>query len=163
MELFDLVDKHDRVIGETNKVVAHANGDIHRVAAVYVFDIDGRLYVQNHKKSGLFDHSVGGHIQKDETYEAGAAREAEEELGLTQRLDKLDIFYSDEGPTMQHMFGLFRCYADPSWSFVPNDEVGVVFSMNVDEIRVLMKESPEKFTPGFLNTMQHYIHLNETG
>lgn len=159
MELFDSVNKQDEVIGETDKITAHSNGDIHRVAAVYVFDAAGRLYVQNHKKSGMFDHSIGGHIQKDETYEDGAKREAEEELGLTQPLSKLDVFYSDEGPTMQHMFGLFECTADPSWQFVPNDEVGVIFPMEVKYIRALMEESPDKFTPGFVNTMQHYAEL----
>lgn len=52
MELFDLVDRNDRVIGVTHKEQAHENGELHRVAAVYVFDAQSRLYVQVHKKSG---------------------------------------------------------------------------------------------------------------
>ena len=52
MELFDLVDKQDAIIGATDKPTAHATGQLHRVAGVYVFDKQGRLYVQVHKKSG---------------------------------------------------------------------------------------------------------------
>lgn len=114
MELFDLVDKDDSVIGTTNKPEAHSKGLLRRVAAVYVFNEKGQLYVQVHKKSGgLYDHSVGGHISQGESYEDGASREALEELGIGQQLDKLTTFYSDEGIDMQHMFGLFSCTAQP--------------------------------------------------
>lgn len=160
MELFDLVDKDDNVIGVTNKSDAHSTGLLHRVGAVYVFDEEGRLYVQVHKTSGgLYDHSVGGHISQGESYEEGTQREAAEELGITQPLEKLSVFYSDEGPTMQHMFGLFTCIASPEWTFTPNNEVEEVIPMTIEDIQALMKSNPEKFTGGFLNTMKEYLRL----
>lgn len=160
MELFDLVDIRDNVVGTTNKEEAHSTGKLHRVGAVYVFDDKGRLYIQVHKKSGgLYDHSVGGHISQGETYEEGTAREADEELGITQPLKKLTVFYSDEGPSMQHMFGLFTCTVDPTWRFVPNDEVGEIIPMELKDIQTLMKSNPEKFTGGFINTMNEYVGL----
>lgn len=160
MELFDLVDKQDTIIGVTNKKKAHAEGDLHRVAAVYVFDKQGRLYVQIHKKDGgLYDHSVGGHLVQGETYEQGAAREAEEELGITQPLKKLSVFYSDENDTMQHMFGLFTCVASDNWQFIPNNEVEEIVPMTIDEIQQLMITNREKFTGGFVNTMKEYQRL----
>lgn len=163
MELFDLVDKQDNVIGVTDKLTAHSTGQIHRVAAVYVFDKEGRLYVQVHKKSGgLYDHSIGGHISKGETYEEGAKREAEEELGITQPLEKMSVFYSDEGEDMQHMFGLFRCVADNEWRFVPNDEVEQIVPMDLADIRALMSTNPEKFTGGFMNTMKEYLRIADS-
>src|ERR1700739_2889901 len=106
MELFDLVDKNDNVIGTTDKPTAHANKQLHRVAAVYVFNDLGELYVQVHKSSGgLYDHSVGGHVSKGEEYATAASREADEELGIRQPLAYLSTFYSDEGVYL-HMFGL---------------------------------------------------------
>lgn len=160
MELFDLVDKQDTIIGVTNKRKAHAAGELHRVAAVYVFDQQGKLYVQVHKGSGgLYDHSVGGHVSQGETYEQGAQREAEEELGIAQPLEKLSVFYSDETETMQHMFGLFACIADDAWQFQPNDEVEEVILMDIEEIQNLMKTNREKFTGGFVNTMKEYQRL----
>lgn len=163
MELFDLVDRQDIVIGVTDKKKAHATGELHRLAAVYVFDKQGRLYVQVHKKSGgLYDHSVGGHISQGETYEQGAAREAAEELGITQPLEKLSVFYSDENATMQHMFGLFACVTDDSWQFVPNDEVEEIIPMTIEEIQQLMITNREKFTGGFVNTMKEYQRLQDS-
>lgn len=159
-ELFDVVNRQDEVIGTTNKVTAHKNGDLHRVGAVYVFDQQGRLYVQVHKKSGgLYDHSVGGHISKGETYPNGTAREAQEELGIFQPLEELAVFYSDEGPNLQHMFGLYTCVAEPSWKFIPNDEVDEIIPMSITEIRELMEREPKRFTRGFINTMSEYVRL----
>lgn len=161
MELFDLVNSKDNVIGVTNKVEAHATGRLHRVGAVYVFDEKGRLYVQVRKKSGgLYDHSIGGHISQGETYAEGTRREAEEELGITQPLEEVSIFYSDEGSEMQHMFGLYKCVAESSWTFTPNDEVEEIIPMELVDIKDLMASEPEKFTKGFINTMKEYTRLN---
>ena len=158
MELFDLVDEDDNVIGTTDKPTAHANKQLHRVVAVYVFTPTGELYVQAHKASGLYDHSVGGHASKGEDYVTAAGREAAEELGITQPLNYLSAFYSDEGIYL-HMFGLFECTAEKSWKFIPNDEVEEIIPMKIEDIRSLMKSSPEKFTGGFINTMHEYCRI----
>ncbi|MDB5179640.1 MAG: isopentenyl-diphosphate delta-isomerase [Candidatus Saccharibacteria bacterium] len=160
MELFDEVDINDNVIGVTHKQEAHTTGKLHRVGAVYVFNDTGKLYVQVHKKSGgLYDHSVGGHISQGETYAVGTKREAEEELGITQSLEELSVFYSDEGTEMQHMFGLYMCVADRSWVFIPNDEVEEIIPMELSEIIKLMNNEPHRFTRGFINTMAEYNRL----
>lgn len=161
MELFDLIDDKDNVIGVTDKPTAHNTMQLHRVAAVYVFNEVGELYVQVHKSSGgLYDHSVGGHVSRGETYAIAAQREADEELGIKQPLVVLTTFYSDEGVYL-HMFGLFECVANNDWKFEPNDEVEEIIPMKLDEIRTLMKSSPEKFTGGFINTMQEYCKVKD--
>jgi hypothetical protein len=43
MELFDVVDRDDIVVGTTDKKTAHSTGQLHRVGAVYVFDDTARL------------------------------------------------------------------------------------------------------------------------
>jgi isopentenyldiphosphate isomerase len=160
MELFDLVDQQDNVVGTTDKPTAHGVGQLHRVAAVYVFDQDGRLYVQVHKKSGgLYDNSVGGHVSQGETYEQAAYREAKEELGIDQPLQYHATFYSDEWPEIQHMFGLYSCTAKPDWRFEPNDEVTEIIPMAISDIKQLMAKSPELFTNGFINTMAKYEEI----
>lgn len=159
MEQFDLIDEDDNVIGTTDKPTAHTARQLHRVAAVYVFNEAGELYVQVHKKSGgRYDHSVGGHVSKGEDYAAAAAREADEELGIRQPLTYLSTFYSDEG-TYLHMFGLFECIADKNWSFIPNDEVEVIIPMELEDVQKLMETNPEKFTGGFIHTMKEYRRI----
>ncbi len=159
MELFDLVDKDDNVIGVTDKPTAHSTKQLHRVAAVYVFNEKGELYVQVHKISGgRYDHSVGGHVSQGETYAIAAQREADEELGIKQPLQELSTFYSDED-TYLHMFGLFECVVDKDWKFEPNDEVEEIIPMKLDDIRKMMTDTPEKFTGGFINTMNEYCKV----
>ncbi len=160
VELFDRVDQNDRIIGTTHKAEAHEKGYIHRVVAVYVFDENGDLYVQEHVKANLLDHSVGGHVTKAEPYELAASREAEEELGIVQPLEFLGTFYSDEtytGSNYYHMFGLFRCTADPDWKFEPNEEVHKIYPLSLEDIVDRMNKRPQDFTPGFLNTMEYYL------
>ena len=159
MEQFDLIDENDTVIGTTDKPTAHGSKQLHRVVAVYVFNAAGELYVQVHKAGGgLYDHSVGGHVRKGEDYTTAAAREAAEELGITQPLTYLSTFYSDEGVYL-HMFGLYECIASKDWKFVPNDEVEEIIPMTLEEIRRLMATNPEKFTGGFISTMKEYDRI----
>jgi isopentenyldiphosphate isomerase len=161
MELFDLVDENDNVIGTIDKPTAHANKKLHRVVAVYVFNKAGELYVQVHKAGGgLYDHSVGGHVSKGEDYVTAAQREAEEELGIRQPLSFLSTFYSDEGIQL-HMFGLFECMAEANWEFFPNDEVEEAFPVKLAIIKKMMAMNPEKFTSGFINTMKEYSRVKE--
>lgn len=160
MELFDLVNEKDEIIGITNKEESHGNGAIHRVAAVYVFDKDGKLYVQEHIKSGRLDHSVGGHVGKGETYDEAAKRESFEELGLTDSLISISRFYSDErisGVNIRHYFGLYECRPNPNWKFQANEEVKNIFPMEINEVVQSMNESPERFTGGFINSMEEYV------
>ena len=147
------------LLGRPDKVNAHKNGELHRVGAVFVFDRQGKLYVQVRKDSNLYDHSVGGHILKGETFDAGTAREAQEELGIIQPLQKLTVFYSDGGLHSQHMFGLYVCVVEPAWKFVPSDEVDEIIPMSLKDIRELMENEPKKFTCGFVDTMSEYVRL----
>lgn len=160
MEQFDLVDINDNIIGTTDKETSHQNGGIHRVIAIYVFNSQNELYVQEHLKSGgLWDNSVGGHVIKNETYDQAAKREGFEELNLNCPLKKIATFYSDETfgkMNIKHMFSLYEC-TPVNWQFIPNEEVKNIFPVKIGEIVQLMNISPNKFTPGFLNTMNQYI------
>jgi isopentenyl-diphosphate delta-isomerase len=163
MELFDIININEEIIGTADREAAHKNRQLHRVVAVYVFDASGKLYVQVHKKSrGLYDHSVGGHVSKGETYMQGAIREACEELGISQPLQELSIFYPDKSQDSMHMFGLYACTAEPTWKFMPNDEVEEILPMEIQEIQELMANEPNKFTSGFIATMKEYIRLKNT-
>jgi len=161
LELFDIVDSKDNVVGTTDKKTAHTEGQLHRVAAVFVFNEAGELYVQQHPRDGKWDHSVGGHVSKGETYAEAAVREAEEELGITQPLEELATSLSgEEYPHEHHLFGLYSCIAEPSWEFKPNEEVKVIFPMALAAIRQAMLDEPEdRFTRGFRITLAEYDRL----
>ena len=160
MELFDLVDENDQVIGETDKETSHKNGLIHRIVSVFVFGKDGRLFVQEHIKSGnKLDHTVGGHVKQGESYDDAAHREAEEEIGLVELLSKISVFYSGEtwgGSNVRHMIGLYECIP-LNWNFSENEEVKNLIPMEINDIVEMMNKEPKRFTGGFKNTMFEYI------
>lgn len=162
MPLLDEVDEHDVPTGrQVTKQEAHDGKLWHRCIAIYVFDPQGRLYMQVHKKGGgLLDHSVGGHVDTGEDYKTAAYREAEEELGLQgEELTELATgYYSDEA-VMMHRFGIYECHPGPNWKFVPNDEVEEIIPMTLEEVFAKVEASPELFTGGFRNTLKEYRRL----
>jgi isopentenyl-diphosphate delta-isomerase type 1 len=88
-EIFETVDEEGRVTGMAPRSECHCNPAlIHRAVHVFVFDGAGRIYLQKRAgnkdiQPGRWDTSVGGHLVPGESYPQGAAREMEEELGLT--------------------------------------------------------------------------------
>jgi 8-oxo-dGTP pyrophosphatase MutT (NUDIX family) len=157
----DEVDEQDRPTGRRvlrRDVCASNNHTLHRCMAVYVFAPDGRLYIQHHKKSGLYDHSVGGHVDAGEEYAAAAAREAEEELGIRNvPLHELTTGLRSHEHVREHMFGVYECFPGPDWQFVPNDEVEVITPMTLEAVVRLANEHPEQCTQGFINVLKFYI------
>jgi 16S rRNA (adenine1518-N6/adenine1519-N6)-dimethyltransferase len=161
-DLVDEVDEHDQPTGRklTRTEVCGGNNDVlHRCIAVYVFAADdGRVYVQTHKKSGLYDHSVGGHVDAGENYATAAKREAEEELGIRDiQLHELGVGVRSHEQGRQHMFGIYECFAGPEWKFVPNDEVDEITPMTIAEAVALANDHPEQCTQGFINVLRFYI------
>lgn len=89
MELFDIVDDNDQVIGTAPRRECHGNPAlVHRAAHVLVFNNDGQLLLQKRSagkdiQPGKWDTSVGGHLDPGEDYLEAAVREMHEELGLS--------------------------------------------------------------------------------
>ena len=87
-EIFDVVDEGDQVIGRATRTEVHQNPAlIHRAVHILVFRPDGRLLLQRRSRDkdidpGLWDTSVGGHVDAGEDYLTAARRELVEELGL---------------------------------------------------------------------------------
>ena len=161
----DKVDERDNLIGTTTKDEAHKLGYAHRVAAVFVFNDEGKLLVQLRKKDGLLDHSAAGHIDLGEGYDEAARRELKEELGITPPLKKLGIFYADERlprreDRVVHYFGLYETKVDKlsaDTMVLEDSEVVKIIPMTLEEILKSMEEEPFKYTTGFQFTLNFYI------
>jgi len=88
-ELFYHVDDQDRVIGAVTRGEVHANPEIlHRSVFVLVFNQAGELLLQKRSASkdkfpGCWTISASGHVDYGHSYAEAAARELEEELGLS--------------------------------------------------------------------------------
>jgi 8-oxo-dGTP pyrophosphatase MutT (NUDIX family) len=86
VEIIDLVDENDNVIGEEELVQAHINKQRHRGSNVIIFkDKSKKEFLVQRRSENIFSNPLklcfpGGHLQKGETYLEGAIREIHEEL-----------------------------------------------------------------------------------
>ncbi|MFI6023330.1 NUDIX hydrolase [Streptomyces sp. NPDC051287] len=87
-EILDIVDEHDRVIGQAPRGEAYARGLRHRCAFILARDGADRIFVHRRTATklvfpSLYDMFVGGVVGAGESYDDAALREAEEELGVS--------------------------------------------------------------------------------
>ncbi|MGW1540276.1 NUDIX hydrolase [Streptomyces sp. NPDC002309] len=87
-EILDVVDEHDRVIGQAPRGEVYGRGLRHRCVFVQARDAEGRLFVHRRTATkmvfpSLYDMFVGGVVGAGESYDDAALREAEEELGVS--------------------------------------------------------------------------------
>lgn len=83
-----LFDAEGRVVGSAPRSVMRARNLRHAASSVVVRDSRGRVYVHRRTRTkdvypGLLDFAAGGVVLAGETPEACAAREVEEELGIS--------------------------------------------------------------------------------
>ncbi|MBF0541881.1 MAG: NUDIX domain-containing protein [Nitrospirae bacterium] len=88
MEILEIVDNNGNIIGTAPRNVAHGDNTLlHRVVHALVFDDTNKLLLQKRSMNkdvaaGLWDTSVGGHVDLGETTIEAICREINEELGI---------------------------------------------------------------------------------
>lgn len=99
-EIFDVCNERDEVIGRNTRAEVHRLGLRHRAVHVLVFNSRREVFLQKRSMAkdtfpGAWDSSAAGHLDAGEDYDACAAREMREELGIVaerppERLFKID-------------------------------------------------------------------------
>lgn len=87
-EVLDIVDEHDRVVGQAPRGEVYARKLRHRCVFVQARDARGRIFVHRRTARKLvfpshYDMFVGGVLGTGESYDGAALREAAEELGVS--------------------------------------------------------------------------------
>lgn len=151
-EIVDVVDEYDHVVGalpRSRLVVTRSN---HRVVHLLLRDGRGRLLLQRPSRASgktfEWGSSVAGHVRSGESYEAAAFRECSEELGIApERLIAAGTTWIDEGGRRKFI-GVF--VGEESGSLSPDpSEVERVEAIPLPEVRRLLREKPESFSPTF--------------
>jgi isopentenyldiphosphate isomerase len=123
-EFFDVVTDDDEVVGRATRKEAHAKGYVHRSVLFFIFDREGRIFVNQRTDTkefypGYWSIVFGGHVHAGEDYPGTVRREAEEEAGVRsqpffmasfkKRFDDLDRenvrvfgFVADNEPVLDH-------------------------------------------------------------
>lgn len=147
-----VVDENDVVIGSEYMMKAIRKGLIRRAARVYVFNQSGKLLVQQRSekvlKPLLLDQSAAGHVDEGETYEQAAYRELKEELGI-EGVTLMPVAISFR--TSDFFNGIYKVVIgnDTKINFDP-EELKQVIWYDIVDLDTEMVESPNKFTPAFI-------------
>lgn len=156
-ELLSVVDENDNLIRGEDRKIVHSSTLWHRGVHILVFD-NGKLLVQlrsplKDKYPNRYDCSISGQVGFREEYEETANRELEEELGIKNvRIEPVLHFRMPYGPTDYHVCKLFRC--DYSGEVKKNEEVSEIRFFEMDDLKTLIKETPEMFTPWFVEILK---------
>jgi 8-oxo-dGTP pyrophosphatase MutT (NUDIX family) len=128
-----------------------------------VFNSGGELYVQKRTLTkdvfpGFFDVAAGGVVLAGETYEQGAARELEEEMGIRGvPLNRLFDFYFEDQHT--RLWGCtFSCVYD-GVVVLQEEEVQSGAFMPVSDILRLAEAEP--YTPDGMYVLRRYLQGGE--
>ncbi|MFA5021958.1 MAG: NUDIX domain-containing protein [Patescibacteria group bacterium] len=94
MEILDIVNLNDQVIGQAPKPEIYQQLLCHRIVHILIFNDQGKMALQLRSAKVNFcplhwSTAVGGHVQTGETYETAGLREYEEELGQQSQLQFL--------------------------------------------------------------------------
>jgi len=150
MELLDIINENDFVIGRASREEVYNQKLKHRIVHVFVINPnDKTIYLQkrSNRVSYLPEHyctSAGGHVLSGESYESAASRELKEELGIESNLVKIaDSEFVLEGHSRK--VRLFAVFYEGNFNFSDGEvESGKFYGPS--EARALI-ERGEKIHP----------------
>lgn len=156
MDLVDVVDKDDKVIGRISKEQAHLKGALHRTVIGQVFNSKGQWLLVKQSPTRQdplkFVSPVGGHVLAGESEDRAIIRESQEELGIS------NFKYKLVGKAIFNRFILNRqenhyfIFYEILWDgeIILNYESDSFSWFTNDELLDNMKKYPENFGGSFV-------------
>jgi 8-oxo-dGTP pyrophosphatase MutT (NUDIX family) len=158
-EIVAIVDASNNIVGAAPRREMRAKRLPHRSTYILVFNAEGELYVQKRTPTkdvfpGYYDVAAGGVVLAGETYEAGAARELEEEMGMRNvPLTPLFDFYFENEHTC--LWGRAFCCRYDGEVVLQAEEVESGAFVPIPDI--LRRAETEPFTPDGLYVLRRYL------
>jgi isopentenyldiphosphate isomerase len=154
-EIFDVVNDRDEVIGRQPRSEVHRLGLKHRAVHVFVFNSRGQVFLQKRspkkdRQPGVWDSSASGHVDAGEDYDACAARELQEEIGLRPSAGLGRLFKITACPETDREFvWVYRCEAEGPFELNPEEiERGGWFAP--EEVTRWIADRPQEFASALL-------------
>jgi len=161
MELLDIVNDKNEVIGQAKREEIYQKELPHRIVHVLVFDDQGRLAL--HKRTpwnkfcpNCWTTSAGGHVLSGETYKQAALREYQEELGTASIIELAykDI-YDQDG--IKRFLQTFKTICNGPFKINQKDVYEIKF-FTFYEIKEMIKHK-EIFHPELLFLLKKHFNV----
>ncbi len=163
VEIFDIVDENDNVIGQASREEVHKKGLLHRLVDIFVFNSKGELLLQKRSEKkdtnpGLWTFSAGGHVESGQSYVETAHKELEEELGIKVDLEEVGMFVSKDPNHFNQMIKMFTCIHEGPFNF-DRVEVDEVEFVKIGKLKREIRLFTRKCTPGFLEGFRRFCEI----
>lgn len=160
LEMLDVVNANDEVVGQATRAEIHQRGLQHRAVHVLVFNRRGEVLLQ--RRSGekdrhphLWDSSASGHVDAGETYDQAALRELKEEIGLCPPAPPTRLFKLPAcSETDQEFVWVYSCEAEGPFTLNPS-EISEGRWLAPAEVDTWLQNQPEIFAPVFPLIWRH--------
>ncbi|MBD1554348.1 NUDIX hydrolase YfcD [Pseudomonas typographi] len=156
------VDEHDQSLGALPRAELRERGLIGRGTFILLFDSAGRLCVHRRTLSkavypGFWDAAAGGMVLADERYVDSAARELEEELGVSGvPLAEHGVFFFDQ-PGNRLWCAVFSAVWDGPLHLQAEEISEACFVPPTD---VLARAGREPWCPDSVEALRRYLSHN---
>lgn len=167
MERLDIIDAHDKLLGEDTRERVHSKEMLHRGILVMVFDPKGKLYVQRRSRNkkvfpGKLEGSLSGHVRAGEEYSQAAVRELREELSIITTPAKLDEItkFGIHIPGERMLVKLFVLKDYKGKAATTSHEVAEGEFVPIEKVREMILESEEEFTPPAIKALKLFFELD---
>lgn len=164
-----LITEQDEPIGLMEKQEAHVAGVLHRAFSVFIFNDKNELLIQQrafekYHTPGKWTNTCCSHPRDGETYEEGAMRRLQEEMGFTCPIEyQFNFIYKadvGQGLTEHELDYVFKGVYNEEPVINP-EEVAAYKWIDFDELQQDIQNNPEQYTPWFRIILKEYLaHLS---
>lgn len=162
IELIDEIDRDGRTIATHPRSYLKESAFLHKAVLVLPRTADGRILLGRRAKSKSTDPDlwcclIGGKVKSGESDDAAAAREMQEEVGMSSPLKKVTSF-TYEKPDFRCVFSLFTTKTPVLQSDLVLDPQENQYSraFAVDEALHMAEEKPEEFAAILIVAMKEF-------
>lgn len=167
IELLDIVDEHDNVVGQAERQAVYEKNLRHRIVHIFLFNSRGEMALQLRSKEcsfcpGHWATAACGHVRTGESYEAAAKRELHEEIGVELPITFFvkDLYASKERPQLQKFLSSWKAQYDGMFTVNANDVERVEF-FPMQTIQKMIANG-EKFHPELLFLLKKHFHADSS-
>ena len=154
-EIFDIVDKIDRVLGQASRFEIHEKGLLHRSIHIFCRTGPNKWVLQRRSSQKDLDPlmwttSCSGHVDTGESYLQAAVRECREELGVHVSAHELSEILR-LSPCFETGNEFVRVYLLQNFIHpLPDlDEISEIFVGGLDEINQMLTNNRSGFSKAF--------------
>lgn len=157
-EIVDVVDEDDKLVRRASRAEIRRQRLRHRSVYILLFNTRGQIFIHRRTVTkdvygGYWDVAVGGVVAAGETYDACAARELSEEVGVVDEdLSRLfAVRYEDDRNLVNGM--VYVCTTDHALR-LQAEEIDEGCWVDLDEVPILVQT--HRFCPDGLSVLERY-------